>query len=151
MSVDDFEEEWVEDGEYDNLIGDAAGEIAEVAQQCISQPRGLHKALHNTFNSIKLFEFSAFIKTANIEEQSAAMSGVGGVISQTLVRINLRYTEYFPRRLISGALGPAGDGTECRSKGEELCTTADFRSGIPIESRSDQKRHRICFFPRYFV
>jgi hypothetical protein len=96
MSVDYFEEEWVEDNwEDDDLIADAAGEIAEAAQQCISQPGGFHKAFHNTFNSIKLFGFSAFIKTASIEEQSGAMSEMKDVIAQTLVRIDLGYTEYF--------------------------------------------------------
>jgi hypothetical protein len=95
MSVDYLEEEWVEDNWEDDLIADAAGDIAEAAQQCIPQPGGLHNAFHNAFNSIKLFGFSAFIKTASIEERSGAMSEMRDVIAQTLVRIDLRYTEYF--------------------------------------------------------
>jgi len=96
MSVDFFEEDWVGDNwEDDDLFADAAGEIAEAAQQCISQPGRLHEAFRNTFNSIKLFGFSAFIKTASVEEQSEAISEMKDVIAQTLVRIDLRYTEYF--------------------------------------------------------
>jgi hypothetical protein len=96
MSVDYFEEDWVKDNwEDDDLIANAAGEIAEAAQQCISQPGGFRKAFHDTISSVKLFGFSAFIKTASIKEQSGAISEMKDVIAQTLVRISLIYTEYF--------------------------------------------------------
>jgi hypothetical protein len=96
MNVDYSEEESIEDDWEDvGLIADAAGEIAEEAQQCLSQSGGLQNAYYNTINSIKLFGLSAFIKTASIEEQSGAISEMSDVIAQTLVRIDLRYTEHF--------------------------------------------------------
>ena len=92
MNIDYIEEEWVEDDwDDDEAFADAAGEIAEAAQQCIAQPGGLNKAFQNIMNSAKLFGFSAFIKVASIEEQSGAMSKMKDVIAQTLVRIDLRH------------------------------------------------------------
>ena len=54
MSVDFCEEDWIEDDwEDDGFLDGAAGEIAEAAQQCISQPDRLYEAFRNTVNSIK--------------------------------------------------------------------------------------------------
>lgn len=89
MDVNRPEEEWIEeewdddDWVNDESIAHAAGQIADAAQLCISQPDGLHKAFHNTLNSIKLFAFSALVKNSRLEEQSEArVSQMAGVIPE---------------------------------------------------------------------
>ncbi|KAF2496437.1 subtilisin-like protein [Lophium mytilinum] len=134
-----------EDWDYDFLIADAAGEIAEEAQQCNnSEPGGLLRAFRNTINSVKLFELSTFIKTASIEEQSGAVSTTRDVFAQTLgqqatTQNTAQNIKSFARQL---TLDPMSSSNQAAIKTVTDCLSLRDTSSNDISQPSEEPENR---------